>query len=707
MHRATILAAAAVAAALVATVGNPADAAIVLNQDFDSGSLNVAASTATDALVTLEPRRFNSPMWSGNHWWVAFEASGLSGLTPTFRIPTSGAFQGYSSAHRWVYSYDDGATWSSFNNGLVSGGYYSFSNNTPFAADVARIAIAIPFPASLTTAYTQSLVGNPYIFPTASADVGLVIGQTLGGIAGGYTDDLGRAPPAFDLYGYVITDPEATGPKKKVVITTGNHSGEPTGTWTHQGFIDFALSNDPAAVELRQKAEIYVYPQTDPEGRWAGYFRSNPENPELNHNRFWHDPTGFTDLTIVIGAMRADTGVAVDPEAAVDFFFDFHSYGSATGIGYYQRTSNAPSNLYVSTLKGLESALYEHTGLSGPGAASTWAASPGGLNATISLTPETGFLANQPVERYLTLGENYARAVLLTINDWPPPPPPPVPRSEAVFLDQVAALGPVMHLRLNETYANPAGQQAADASGHNRHGVYGGNPRLGRDDPFDVSSGTAAKFEGMLSPGGQYVRIPDFDYTNAQNEFTLAFWFQNADISGTRTQYMFSHGNLTSTNSLNIYVVETGHDSTGSRGKLRTVFRDDNDPQVYEAFDFDAPLDAYWHLYTFVYSASEGAAIVYLDGVEQRRSATLGGGAFNPATDIFLGSRFDLDTDRFYGRGAENCGLLDEVLLFNYALGAEQIADLAASPVPEPGVVALALVGLLGLALRFRRRRAA
>lgn len=418
----------------------------MFDQNFDSGSLNVANTSVNFAnpsapVVTLAPRR----TWGNQYWWVSFKASGLAGLTPEFRITRSNVHLSYSNANRWAYSAtpDDIDTWSFFDNGFLSGGDFVSSNNSAFVEDELYIAYGLPFTVSRTADFTASLIGNPNVTATASGNASFVIGQTLGTAGGGYTDDLGRNVPSQDLYGYKITDPTATGSKFKIVTTTGNHPGEMSGSWTNQGFVEFALSDDPAAIELRQYAEIYVYPLTAPEGQSMGYFRSTPQNPAANHNRQWNATSGFTELEVVTSAMIADTG------GNVDFFLDFHSISN--GLEYYSAEENALTSETIDNLRVLEPTV-SRRGTSG----SSWAAGFGSnaLNAEVSLTPETGYLGSQPVSRYLTYGENYARAILSTIKAQLPPEP----RSESVFLQKVDTLNPQLHLRFNET-GTAGGQQ--------------------------------------------------------------------------------------------------------------------------------------------------------------------------------------------------------------------------------------------------------
>jgi len=263
----------------------------------------------------------------------------------------------------------------------------------------------------------------------------------------------------------------------------------------------------------------------------------------------------------------------------------------------------------------------------------------------------------------------YARAILSTIKAQVPP----LPRSESVFLQKVDVLNPLIHLRFNETgMAN--GQQAVD-SANNHHGTYRGSVTLGSEDPFDITNGTSAKFEGTSdSTPGEYVTVPDFDYTNANNEFSIAFWFKTGELSGNAFQYMFSHGVAGEANSLAIYFFEGGANS----GTIRTALVDNDDPTGFGSFDVSGAGDGEWHFYTLSVSADEGAKI-YIDGF-LRNSGPQGGDLLNPSGDIFIAGRSDLNTDRFYGVPGVNNGLLDELMIFDYVLDPYDIEQLYLSP---------------------------
>jgi subtilisin family serine protease/PKD repeat protein len=377
-----------------------------LDQDFECGSLDITNTTvsnpgSSNPSFTLVPRyNGNSPLgW----WWMYFSATGLMNKTPTFHASTVNNSIQFDNNTRWVYSYDQ-INWQYFDNGTASGGVFSFSKNLPFSSDRVYVATAIPYGPSQTDTLINSIKYNPYVLPTRSADTNLVVGRTLGTVGGGYTDDLGRTVAAQNLYGFEVTDPTVTGPKTKIVIMSGNHSGEPPGTMTVQGFVNFLVGNDPHMQQLRRVADFYVYPQADPEGRAAGYFVSTPQNPTKNHNRYWNNPAGFTEITIIENAMKADTG------GAVDYFFDFHSEADPDKVqplatdpmfsSQYAKFLVARDPSITMTLYPFDVSSYAYG----------WAASTQGLNAVYTTTVEIGTLVGAQQSTYDHYGQDFALA---------------------------------------------------------------------------------------------------------------------------------------------------------------------------------------------------------------------------------------------------------------------------------------------------------
>jgi hypothetical protein len=372
----------------LALTSSSAFAAITFSQDFDSGSLNVGGTTVNMSnplapAISVAPRYNFQSGWG----WFYFQASGVSGLTPQFSNPGS---TGFTNENRWVYSYDQ-QNWHLFDNGTSTPSTYYFSNSTPFTQNSVYVAQVVPYPVSRTDSWVAAAKSNPYVLPTASSNANLVLGRTLGTAGGGYYDDSGRVVAAQNLYSFKLTDPSVpSANKKKIVLTTGNHAGESTGTWEFEGLVNFLMGSDPVAVSLRRKAEFYVYPQSCPEGRAAGYWYSSPEAPASSHNRSWNNPVGLTDVRLVTQAMKADTG------SNVEYFFDFHE-SAAPHLVEVTFPTNITGTPFLSALHTLIPQLNMFAWDYGAGYSEMWAASSAGLNAKYSITPEIGMLVETPL----------------------------------------------------------------------------------------------------------------------------------------------------------------------------------------------------------------------------------------------------------------------------------------------------------------------
>ena len=384
----------------LAAATSTASAQITLDQDFDSGSLNVPATTISysdpnSPLITLAIRNTGRRV----HPRTSFRAAGVLGLTPSFRVDSHRQPEG----HRHVYSYDF-ENWHFFDNGDIGSTWATFSHNTPFTQDSVYIAHVLPYPMWKTDEFVASIRSNPWVRATLSGDANLIVGRTLGTDGGGYLDDAGRYVPAQNLYGFRITDLAATGPKTKVVINGGTHPAENTGNYAVEGLVRFLISDDPRAAELREHADLYIYPQTNPEGKYNGYHRSNPEYPNVDHNGWVNWGDAITDLVVIQAAMKADTG------SDTDYFIDFHSFGSASQIGQLWTSSELWASDFAVAVTTYEPEI-THNEYMDPVSSLGWAASAEGLNAEYVFIPEIGCVAGVLADRYLEVGKNYGLAL--------------------------------------------------------------------------------------------------------------------------------------------------------------------------------------------------------------------------------------------------------------------------------------------------------
>lgn len=157
--------------------------------------------------------------------------------------------------------------------------------------------------------------------------------------------------------------------------------------------------------------------------------------------------------------------------------------------------------------------------------------------------------------------------------------------------------------------------------------VYGATTVEGKD-------GDALRFDEV----NDYATIPDVAMAN---EFTISFQFKIDENVGTGFQCLYSHGDINSTNSINVFISEDAHGTDPN--VMRTVIRDGNDTLDNFALQFDISSiigDGEWHTYTLTVQNGVGSQ-VYLDGALQNTD-TRGSEGINPSGPVYLGARQDL-----------------------------------------------------------------
>ena len=428
---------------LCAATLSHASAVITLNGAFDHGSLDESGSSVVGNTVYLAGRdNYNTGKWK----WIYFKASGVNGLTPLFDIDDD--FASGSSRlnnHEMVYSYDK-ENWFFFDNNArsASQGRFRFSNDTPFTQDDVYVAYGLPFSYQDQIDHVNQIKTSPWVAPTASSNADLVLGLSPGGL-----DDIGRTIMPNNLYGYTITDSSEAGPKKKIVLLGGVHPNETLASHTLQGLIDFLVSDDARAAELRKQAEFYVYPMANPDGRQAGYNRSTVQHEDRDPNRYWSEflYDDMDDIKAIGEAIKADTG------SDIDYFMDFHSQVDTDGhFGYLDFDQGMHLDPFWTSFQALEPDFDSlDAGLSND---TSIKFANNQLNSEFVVTFETEFIPGQNIDRFHLLGRNVGIAFQQALA--------PLPISGVVedflFSD---ANGTLLHNSAND--ANPGNQWTSDA----------------------------------------------------------------------------------------------------------------------------------------------------------------------------------------------------------------------------------------------------
>jgi len=98
---------------------------------------------------------------------------------------------------------------------------------------------------------------------------------------------IGRTVQGRDLHLVTVTNPEIPDEQKKVVwLQARQHAWETGTSFTLEGALRWAISNDPQAVKLRDQVIFKFTPMLDPDGCASGKVRFNANGYDLN--RHWN-----------------------------------------------------------------------------------------------------------------------------------------------------------------------------------------------------------------------------------------------------------------------------------------------------------------------------------------------------------------------------------------------------------------------------------
>ncbi len=259
---------------------------------------------------------------SEDRQWFYFRVRGAAGRTLRFQL---GGIAGTNVPEHWelsrpVVSHDGGKTWRWISGETavdLSADRFSFSHRVKSDAEL----IAYHFPYGF-----EKLEGEVRRWAAHEDAKHSVIGKTVQGRPVHYLRvEKGNARKEIGVW-----------------ICARVHAAETTASFTAEGFIDFLLSDDPRALELRERAVFHIVPMVNPDGAVAGNYRDNIEG--INLNRVWDAPSPETSPEVV--AVRRVLDGWADAGNPYHLFIDFHSDSAAQSHYAFYPDGSAETPLY-------------------------------------------------------------------------------------------------------------------------------------------------------------------------------------------------------------------------------------------------------------------------------------------------------------------------------------------------------------------------
>jgi murein tripeptide amidase MpaA len=228
---------------------------IKITADFDAGNIYVLSQDGST--FDLAIRRDKD---SSFYQWFYFRVDGAGGAPLTLRIINCG---GSAYPGGWVQY-----------RACVSGDNENWTRAETDYADGVLTISHVPAGDRIWFAYFAPYLLDRHAALVAraasTADVShIVLGQTLDG-------------RAIDLLRF------GTG-RLQIWLYARQHPGESMAQWWAEGAVDFFLSDDPAATQLKSAATINIIPNMNPDGSARGHLRTNAAG--VNLNREWAEPT--------------------------------------------------------------------------------------------------------------------------------------------------------------------------------------------------------------------------------------------------------------------------------------------------------------------------------------------------------------------------------------------------------------------------------
>lgn len=320
----------------VTLASEPPPVEFMVHGDFERSSVDTGLSgysgTGDSAVISIRPKmQANETVNNELRWLVpSARVTGLLGKRPTFR------FTNYGSTTTWQFPWDaqnvpyfrylggDG-TWIRFSDGVTVGANtMTFRHGSAFTADGIELAAQRTWTPTQHAAWIASIAAA---YPALVQNVPSNIDGFVSGYFDPQTDILGRTCPVLPFHAFCIKDdslqPDGAAAKRTMVLVGGTHAGEDIGDFMFMAQVEFLLSNDPMAVNLRKHFVTYCYSQINAPGRWLGGFRGG-----------WvTEPDGGNDANRNFNQVDTQLDIVLTPRAAMEIDLPAHVHVSCDNHG--------------------------------------------------------------------------------------------------------------------------------------------------------------------------------------------------------------------------------------------------------------------------------------------------------------------------------------------------------------------------------------
>lgn len=368
----------------------------------DPATGKVSVNNPRTDLLTME----EYPKFGTNQWVV--QVDNMWGKTPACDLLITDGKSRSGDPTTWQGCWAESlwGPWKKFDSVTSDGTSILMRHNTPTLAN--RIFIAgIPYIGQqVWDTLIAGWTANPLVSRTASGDTNFVVG-TLPAITA-------RNIPAKQVKAFKI----GTG-DYHAMVTTGVHSEEHVGMHTFIGFIDFVLSNDPVAVNLRNRFTFYCYPNLNPQARYVGAARLEVETLLPNANRIFSPAFDHINLSKV---MR--TAWEADTPANLDLALDFHDNPFGSNYAAEMLLQNAQTiytNVLAARLARLPTSnIRFQDDYAAPDSIRDYAYERRG--ARTAITMEHGYIYSQGPDEWKAWGVDLAKGLWTTYENPPAKP---------------------------------------------------------------------------------------------------------------------------------------------------------------------------------------------------------------------------------------------------------------------------------------------